>query len=218
MSMLLAVAFISTACLQTLNAIDADVEKLKKASQTASKGSHEKIIASGTQYDDFQKGQSFQTGNNTYIFLPELYSGRESQQKSDAGYGSLSSIQEEKSANLVEKKGRFSIFRSGEDEGDSMSAKVSQNKTLYPVVLNPNTNQLAIVPGTIKVTLDDMYLAESIAIDFRLQVFKKFGHLKTVYYKVDTGDDILAKTTALESDPRVNSAAIEVVEEMNEPH
>jgi hypothetical protein len=214
----LSVFLFLTGCHQNASAVSLGPEKLKQNKQTTTmdktsmKAQSEKFVYAGLKI-----GAAFTTENETYQFLPEVYS-IVGEGKNDLSSKALALVHQEKSALFLEKKGRFSIYRSTlETENDVMSAKSVQNQTLYPVVLNPRTNNLGIVTGSIKVQLQNMDEAEQIASDFRLTLRKKYAHLSTVFYQTETGQDLIQQINDLNNDARVESAAIEVLENINVP-
>ena len=99
-----------------------------------------------------------------------------------------------------------------------MTAQSVLNLTLYPVVLNARTNHFGIVIGNIIVILKDMNDAEVIAGDLNLKLKKKYNHLKTVFFNIKDGQDIINTHQTLIEDSRVKTATIEVLENFNEPH
>lgn len=209
----LVTVFIAFGCHSTLQAVSLKPEQPQSPDTMATQKHETGSIASS--YAELQKGASFQSGSNTYIFLPELYSLANNRK---AAASTLAAIRAEKSAVLIGEKGRFSIFKSGlADKQAAMSLQTTQNQTLYPVVLNPDTNNLAIVVGTLKVKLKDLSQADAIAADFKLEPPRKYSHLQTAYFKLPAGQDMIALSNALRSDARVERVAIEVLEHIMVP-
>jgi hypothetical protein len=210
--------FMLLGCYQPLSAVEIKPGSLnnKPPQDRMEKQSAVNITANS----GFQKGASFQSDRETYVFLPELYSVAKKKQATTRTntLGKPNLIQEEKASDLVGEKGRFSIYKSGNEAGpSSVTVRTRQSRTLFPVVLNLRTNNLAIVTGTIKVELEDIDQAESIAADLGLIVRRKFGHLRTVYFSVAEGQDILSKNDTLKGDTRVKKAVIEVLENIMIP-
>ncbi len=205
-------------CHQNLSAVN-----LKPAKGVSKSHGDSKISESGKNqekpsFNDLQKGNSFKSGRETFVFLPELYSVFNRQKKRKSVLNSISAIQNKKSATLMKKKGRFQIYKSGKGlKMSAMSSESTLDQTLYPVVLNQRTNNLGIVLGNIKVDLDNVEIAEDLAKEFNLKIQKKFAHLKIVFFSVKEGQDIMSIHQNLVDDSRVKSASIEVLESLNTP-
>lgn len=116
---------------------------------------------------------------------------------------------------LIETKGPFVVF-SAPDQ--SQASVTSVNGTSYPTAFNPRTGGIGIVPGTLNVKLKNSANAAAIAADHGLEVVRVFAHLQTAFYRVKSGQDVVAVAAALAADARVESAEVEVIEHMNVPH
>lgn len=116
---------------------------------------------------------------------------------------------------LIEGKGNFVVYTA--PQGVAGIAQVN-GATTYPTVINARTGGIGILPGTVNVLLKDMSNADAIASDYGLEVVYQFAHLKTVFYRVKAGQDVIAAAAKLAADARVASAEVEVLEHMNEPH
>ena len=84
--------------------------------------------------------------------------------------------------------------------------------------MNPRTGGIGIVPGTLNVKLKNNANAAALAADYGLEVVREFAHLKTVFYRVKTGQDVLTAAASLSADARVEQAEVEVIEHLNVPH
>lgn len=115
---------------------------------------------------------------------------------------------------LVETKGSYIVF-SGQQ---SAATVTSVNGTSYPTAYNPRTGGVGIVPGNLNVKLNNSGNAAAIAADYGLEVVRVFAHLKTAFFKVKPGQDVVAVAAALTADTRVLSAEIEVIEHLNVPN
>lgn len=116
---------------------------------------------------------------------------------------------------LIETKGPFVVFSAPEQ---SQASVTSVNGTSYPTALNPRTGGIGIVPGTLNVKLKNSANAAAIAADHGLEVVRVFAHLQTAFYRVKSGQDVVAVAAALAADARVESTEVEVIEHMNVPH
>ncbi len=115
---------------------------------------------------------------------------------------------------LIETKGSFVVFSAPEH---SQASVTSVNGTSYPTAFNPYTGGIGILPGTLNVKLKNSENVTAVAADHGLEVVRVFTHLKTVFFRVQPGQDIVAVATSLASDPRVEGAEVEVIEHMNVP-
>ena len=116
---------------------------------------------------------------------------------------------------LIESKGSFVVFTEAQQSAASVT---SVNGISYPAVVNPRTGGIGIVPGTLNVKLKNNASAAAVASNYGLEVVREFAHLKTVFYRVKTGQDVLAAAASLAADARVESAEVEVIEHLNVPH
>ena len=116
---------------------------------------------------------------------------------------------------LIETKGSFVVFTAASQSAASVT---SVNGTSYPAVVNQRTGGIGILPGTVNVKLKDSANATSVASAHGLEVVRVFTHLQTAFYRVKTGQDVLAAATALAADARIESAEVEVIEHLNVPH
>lgn len=115
---------------------------------------------------------------------------------------------------LIETKGSFVVFSAQQ----SPASVTSVNGTSYPTAYNSRTGGIGIVPGNLSVKLKDMRNAEIVAKDHGLDVVRVFAHLQTAFYRVKSGQDVVAVAAALAADARVASAEIEVIENIKVPN
>ena len=116
---------------------------------------------------------------------------------------------------LLETKGSFIVFSAAQQSAASVT---SVNGTSYPTALNSRTGGIGIVPGTLNVKLKNSASAAAVAADHGLEVVRVFAHLKTAFYRVKPGQDVVAAAASLAADARVVSAEVEVIEHMNVPN
>ena len=116
---------------------------------------------------------------------------------------------------LIETNGTFVVFTVDQQSAASVT---SVNGTSYPTAFNPATGGIGIVPGTLNVKLKNMGQAAAIAADHGLEVVRVFAHLKTAFFRVKTGRDVVAATATLTTDARVVSGEAEVIEHRYIPH
>jgi hypothetical protein len=118
-------------------------------------------------------------------------------------------------ADFIETKGEFVVFRAAAQAGARLAA--SHGSTLYPTALNARTGGIGILPGTLIVLPKNMNTVQAIANDHGLELVRAYAHLKTAFYRVKPGQDLLAAATALAADARVELAEPEVIEIMRVP-
>lgn len=117
---------------------------------------------------------------------------------------------------LIETKGSFVVFEAAEQSQSSVTLVNGANS--LPTVINVGTGGIGIIPGTIRVKLKNSSSGNAVATDHGLEVVRIFEHLKTAFYQVKSGQDVVAVTTSLNSDTRVESAELEVIEHVLVPH
>ena len=116
---------------------------------------------------------------------------------------------------LIETKGSFVVFTAAR-KGAANAASVDD--TSFPTAYNPRTGGIGIVPGTLNVKLKDSASAIAVARDHGLEVVRVFAHLRTTFYRVKAGQDVVSAAASLNADRRVESAEVEVIEHMDVPH
>ena len=127
-------------------------------------------------------------------------------------------------SDLVEAKGPFVIFQHA-STGATPRAKIAaasvvtaiDRTTVYPVVLNPRTGGLAILPGVVIARLRDTADAASLAEANGLQIDHVAEMIRFGFFRVPEGGDPIAAAAALAKDPRVVTAYPEVREHFAVP-
>ena len=117
---------------------------------------------------------------------------------------------------LIETKGSIVVFEAAHQSQSSVT--LVNGASSYPTVINVGTGGIGVVPGTIRVKLKNSSSGNAIATDHGLEVVRIFAHLNTAFYQVKSGQDLVAVTTSLSSDTRVESAEVEVIEHVLVPH
>lgn len=118
--------------------------------------------------------------------------------------------------NLIATKGNFVVFTTAQQNAPSVA--LLNGTTFYPVVFNQRTMGVGIMPGTLAVKLKNMASAAAVAADHGLDVVRIFDNLQTAFFRVRTGQDVVAAAAALAADVRVSSAELEVIENVAVPH
>lgn len=116
---------------------------------------------------------------------------------------------------MIETKGSFVVFTAAPQSPTSVT---TVNGTSYPTAFNPRTGGIGILPGTLTVKLKNMDNAAAVATDHGLEVVRVFAHLQTAFYRVKSGQDVVAAAALLTADPRVASAEVEVIEHIKTPN
>jgi hypothetical protein len=117
---------------------------------------------------------------------------------------------------VIETKGSFVVFTATQQGGASITQV--NGATAYPTVLNSSTGAIGILPGTLNARLKNMANAAAVATDHGLELVREFAHMKTVFYRVKSGQDVVAAAASLAADARVSSAEVEVIENVNTPN
>jgi len=157
------------------------------------------------------RGSSITSNNQQYQILPGVRAAeslaREQPQQTLTRVGG---------GKLIETKGSFVVFTAAQQSVASVTS--INGATSYPTVLNTRTNGIGILPGTLSVKLKNMTSAAAVATDHGLEVVRIFAHLQTAFYRVKSGQDVVAAAAALTADPRVASAEVEVIEHIAVPY
>lgn len=120
-------------------------------------------------------------------------------------------------ADLVERKGNHLVFRRTATP-QPVAAQVASNQAdTLPVAINARTRNFGVVMGSITAHLRDTSAATAVADAHGLKLVLAAPHLAAAFYQVPPGQDIQVLAAALEQDPRVVSAEIEVKEHFDVP-
>ena len=122
-------------------------------------------------------------------------------------------------SDLVEEKGPFVIFQQAAT-GATTRARIAAASTvtaidrtaIYPVVLNPRSGGLGILPGVVIARLRDTADAASLAEANGLRIDHVAEMTRYGFFRVPEGGDPIAAAAALAKDPRVVTAYPEVRE------
>jgi hypothetical protein len=99
-----------------------------------------------------------------------------------------------------------------------VAAQVASNQAdTLPVAINARTRNFGVVMGSITAHLRDTSAATAVADAHGLKLVLAAPHLAAAFYQVPPGQDIQVLAAALEQDPRVVSAEIEVKEHFDVP-
>jgi hypothetical protein len=128
-------------------------------------------------------------------------------------------------SDLVEVKGPFVVFQQTAP-GATAKAKVAvasavasiDRTPVYPVVLNPQTGGLGILPGVVIAKLRDSADATALAEANGLSIDYVAEMTRHGYFRVPAGGDPIAAAASLAKDPRVVTAYPEVREHFAVPH
>ena len=163
-------------------------------------------------YGVLPRGNTITSGGRTYVVLPDVRAV-----PSDPG-------QEPARLQVMERKGRFLLYRESRPQMRSSAAATVQDATLtgqpllsHAVVLNPRTGRAGVVLGTIMVKLADMSQADAVSAAHRLTLSSRFDHLGLAIYTAGPGQDIASATAALRADARVTAADPEILENARMP-
>jgi len=118
--------------------------------------------------------------------------------------------------NLIETKGSFVVFDAPQQSHASVTTV--NGASSYPTVLNARTGGIGVIPGTIDVKLKNIDSASVVAADHGLDVVRIFKHLNTAFYRVKSGQDVVAAATSLGRDTRVENAEVEIIEHVYVPN
>ncbi len=162
--------------------------------------------------DTLQRGKQIKGSREQYRHLPEMVAvargANETPREALARVG-------ESSAQLVETRGRFVLFRSTQQK-PAFVGRVA-GATVYPTVLNTRTGNFGVLTGTLVVKPKNMDDAAAIANGHGLETAKEYPRLQTVFYRVKANMDVADVAAALQSDARIESAYPEIIEYVRTP-
>jgi hypothetical protein len=163
--------------------------------------------------ETLQRGKEIRGSREQYRFLPEVHAveyraSAETQQEALARIG-------ESGAQVFETKGRLVLFRSAQPK-PALVVHVA-GTTVYPTVVNVRTGTLGVLTGTLVVKPKSMADAAAIASSHGLEKGKEYPHLQTAFYRVKANADIADVASALQADPRIESAYPEIIEYVRVP-
>lgn len=211
--------FIITLLAVLPNFFNASANSFKKQDQLQKKMELKTLIES------FAKGESFNTKNETYVLLPELFSYKTHTNVSkrtivdtqETETDSLN-LQNSTQSGFVARKGNFIIMRSSNEQmSTSKTLNTIGNSELYPVVLNQRTNQFGIVTREVVVELINVFNAEAISEEFKIELIRSFNNLRLAFYRIPANQDLMSIVQNLREDSRTKSVDLEVLENLNEP-
>lgn len=172
----------------------------------------------GPDFVALASGEEISSNGETYVVLPEVRALQnfDPNEEPDRALSRLGLGTPE----ILQLKGNFVIYREPTGQGVQSQAvlKSIQDTMSFPVVLNVRTGQLGIVLGNLVVRLKNMADAEGLASAHGLRINRRFDHLGVVFLTVAMGKGIYATKQRLKADQRVESAEIEILENINVPH
>ena len=160
-----------------------------------------------------QRGKEIKGSREQYRHLPEVYAV-EHHPSAETPREALARISES-SAQVVETKGRFVLFRSTQQK-PAFVGRVA-GAAVYPTVLNTRTGNFGVLTGTLVVKPKSMDDAAAIANSYGLEKAKEYPHLQTVFYRVKANMDVADVAAALQADARIESAYPEIIEYVRTP-
>ena len=162
--------------------------------------------------ETLQKGKQIQGSRGQYLHLPEVLAvARGANETPEEAIARMGAGGEQ----LLETKGRLVLFRSTQQKPASVEGV--GGSAVYPVVVNARTGTLGVLTGTVIVKPKSIADAAAIASSHGLEKGKEYPHLQTVFYRVKANADIADAASALQADPRIESAYPEIIEYVRVP-
>jgi len=162
--------------------------------------------------ETLQKGKQIQGSRGQYRHLPEVLAvARGANETPEEAIARMGAGGEQ----LLETKGRLVVFRSTQQKPASVEGVGAS--AVYPVVVNARTGTLGVLTGTVIVKPKSIADAAAIASSHGLEKGKEYPQLQTVFYRVKANADIADVASALQADPRIESAYPEIIEYVRVP-
>jgi hypothetical protein len=166
-------------------------------------------------YSGYAKGAAFTSRGESYVVLPELRAVQAAS-LTEATPDVLSRVGIP-GAPVLERKGVHVLVRQPAPGLQHAALAALPGGVSRPVVLNTRTNQLGIVLGTLIVKLRNPADSDALGEAHGVTIVARFDHLATTVYAVRAGADVAAAARALQADPRVEAADVEVLERVARP-
>ncbi len=162
--------------------------------------------------ETLQKGKQIQGSRGQYRHVPEVLAvARRTNETPEEAIARMGAGGEQ----FLETKGRLVLFRSTQQKRASVEGV--GGSAVYPVVVNARTGTLGVLTGTVIVKPKSIADAAAIASSHGLEKGKEYPQLQTVFYRVKANADIADVASALQADPRIESAYPEIIEYVRVP-
>ncbi len=162
--------------------------------------------------ETLQKGKQIQGSRGQYRHVPEVLAvARRTNETPEEAIARMGAGGEQ----FLETKGRLVLFRSTQQKPASVEGV--GGSAVYPVVVNARTGTLGVLTGTVIVKPKSIADAAAIASSHGLEKGKEYPQLQTVFYRVKANADIADVASALQADPRIESAYPEIIEYVRVP-
>jgi len=155
------------------------------------------------------QGETFENDGASYVYLPTLRGEKTADTTSESSVNKTSLAAEE---GVVLRKGLFTIYQQG-----SALQTQSAGSPAHPVVLNLETNSLGILTGRLWLKLKDLEDAQPLADTYGMTLSFVNAPMSTAFYEVREGTDILTLRKALNKDPRIIRATLDMVDRVRHP-
>jgi len=177
-----------------------------------------KVRVAQPEFTGYEKGSAFSSRGESYVVLTEVHavqaaSAEEADSSALIRVGLVG-------ASVMQRKGVHVLYRTpaGTATNPEASLIALPGAVARPVVLNTRTGQLGIVLGTIIAKLHNPADTEDLALKYGVQIQADFKHLSMAVFAVKPGRDVAAAAQQLQADSRVESADVEVIEQVAVPN
>ena len=92
------------------------------------------------------------------------------------------------------------------------AAITTSTSARFQLAYNPRTQQAVIITGLIIAKLESGFDASIIATDLSLTLSADYSHIGIAYYQPEFSGDLMGQVERLNSDPRILSAYLDVIE------
>ena len=104
-----------------------------------------------------------------------------------------------------------------QNENSAQSSLSAQSPDIYPVVLNPRSQKIGIVVGTLVAIMENLEFADQLVADYNLSQANKYPIAKTVIFKASYPSQVLEIIDQFRTESAITYVEIEVLESTPRP-
>jgi len=171
----------------------------------------QKVFHQKSTFNSYARGQDLMSKGKQYFILPTL----EAREDSSASQTSVQSQQSQTSSSaILARKGSFLV---SEKQTNLQNPQTGSTPDKYPVVFNPDSQQIGIVLGNLVAKMEDVNQAEPLISKYGLASVVKYPSMKLAIFKGKYPSQVLEIIDALQQEISITSAEIEVLEDLKRP-
>ena len=171
----------------------------------------QQVFHKESPFNSYARGQDLTSNGNQYFILPKL----EAREDSSASQNLVQSQQSQPSSSaILAKKGSFLI---SEKQNSPQIPQSTSTPDSYPVVFNPDSQQIGIVLGNLIARMENVEEADKLVSIYGLSNVEKYPSLKLAIFKGRYPSQVLGIINTFRQETSVTRAEIEVLENLKRP-